>query len=322
MRSPRTLPRCGLACYLIPVAFPATQKSRAPHLVVLGSSNTDLVIECARVPRPGETLLGGKFTQQAGGKGANQAVAAARAGARVAFIGRHGADDFGRTAKAGLRREGIDVSHFRATSEAPSGVALIILGGKSRENLIAVARSANDAVSAEDVRAAARKIIRADALLAQCEVPLEALEAAAAMARGHHLRFILNPAPARRLPARLLRSVDTLTPNQSEACTLTGERDPSRAARILLKRGCRQVVVTLGTKGVLLADASGQRRIAAPIVQPVDTVGAGDCFTAWLAVGLAAGCDLDTAARRAVAASALAVTRSGAQAAMPSWREV
>jgi ribokinase len=287
------------------------------RLVVLGSSNTDLVVKCARLPKPGETLAGGTFAQHAGGKGANQAVAAARAGARVVFIGKHGCDEFGRAAKAGLSAEGIDVTHFRETAAAPSGVALIFIGGRSRENMIAVARSANDLVAAEDVLAAEREIADADAVVASLEVPLAAIEAAAGVALRHGVPFILNPAPAQRLPARLLRLVDTLTPNAHEAEFLTREKRPEAAAAALVRRGCRRVVVTLGAKGALICDEHGVEHIGAPRVREVDTVGAGDCLTAWVAVGLAEGLDLALATWQAVRAAALAVTREGAQSGMP-----
>ena len=275
-----------------------------PRLLVVGSSNTDLVIQCERLPRPGETLLGGAFTRCAGGKGANQAVAAARAGARVTFVGAHGDDDFGHAAKAGLRREGIDVRHFRERRGVPSGVAFIFVGGRDRQNLIAVARSANDTLGAADVRAARRAFQEADAVVAQLEIPLEAVQAAAELVAEAGIPFVLNPAPARELPAKLLRLVDTLTPNEHEAKTVGP--------------GARRTVVTLGARGAKI----GRLRIPAPKVKPVDTVGAGDCFTAWLAVGLAEGLTLEASARRAVRAAAICVTRPGAQASMPYRREV
>ena len=281
-----------------------TRSTKRPHLIIVGSSNTDLVIQCDRLPQPGETLLGGEFARFAGGKGANQAVAAARAGARVTFIGAHGNDDFGRAAKAGLRRAGIDVRYFREHRQAPSGVALILIGGRDRQNQIAVARSANDTLSAADVQAARSMFRRADAVVAQLEIPLAAVQAAAELAAAAGIPFILNPAPARKLPATLLRLVDTLTPNEHEFK--------------IVGRGSRRTVVTLGARGV----AVGRLRIPAPKVKPVDTVGAGDCFTAWLAVGIAAGLSLEDAARRAVRAASIAVTRPGAQPGMPYRREV
>lgn len=279
-----------------------------PHLVIVGSSNTDLVIRCDRLPKPGESLLGGEFHRYAGGKGANQAVAAARAGARVTFIGAHGNDDFGRAAKAGLKREGIDVRQFREVAGIPSGIALILLGGRDRQNLIAVAKSANDAVA--NVR-----LPKANIVVAQLEVPLAAVTKAARQAQAAGIPFILNPAPARKLPSSLLRLVHTITPNEHEVELLGGVRK-------LRQLGVRNVVVTLGAKGALIVNGDGQRMIAAPKVKPVDTVGAGDCFTAWLAVGIAEGMSLDAAVRRACRAAAIAVTRPGAQPGMPWRREL
>lgn len=240
----------------------------------------------------------------------------------MAFIGRHGADEFGKAAKAGLRSEGVDVRHFRACSDAPSGVALILLGGRSRENAIAVAASANDRVSAADVRSAEKEIARAGVIVAQLEVPLAAVGAAAELAGRHGVPFVLNPAPAAKLSRRLLRRVHTLTPNESEAEWLTGQRDPKAAARALREQGCRNVVVTLGARGALVCTDEGEWIVRAPRVKPVDTVGAGDCCTAWLAVGIAEGLSIRTAAERAVRAAAIAVKRPGAQAGMPRRGEV
>lgn len=293
-----------------------------PMMVVVGSSNTDLVWTGPRLPRPGESLAGGAFARHAGGKGANQAVAAARAGARVAFVGARGDDDFGRAAAAALRREGVDIRHFRVKPGVSSGIALILIGGRDRQNLIGVAESANSHLTAEDVRAAAPALRRAGVIVAQLEVPLEAVEAAAEIAAECGAAFVLTPAPVRRLPARLLRRVTVLTPNEIEAEALTGLRDPRAAAERLRRAGCRTVAVTLGARGVLLADAEGARRIPAPRVRPVDTVGAGDCFTGWLAAGLAEGLPLSAAAERAVRAASVSVTRAGAQPSLPHRAEI
>lgn len=266
--------------------------------------------------------MGGPLSRLAGGKGANQAVAAARAGARVTFVGAHGDDEFGRAAKAALRAEGVDVRYFIKRKGIGSGTALILVGGKSRENLIAVAQSANDTLKETDVLRAEKAIASADAVIAQLEVPLVAVAAAARLAAANDRPFILNPAPARKLPASLLRLVHTLTPNESEAALLTGKSDPAAAAKALLAKGCRQVVVTLGSRGALLMNANTQETIPAPKVRPVDTVGAGDCFTAWLAVGLAAGANTSAAIARAAKAASICVTRIGAQASMPSAKDV
>ncbi len=294
----------------------------APQVLLFGSSNTDLVIVCERLPKPGETLLGGTFQRSAGGKGANQAVAAARAGARVVFVGARGGDDFGTFAMEGLKRENIDVRHFAVHKDASSGIALILLGGKSRENVIAVARSANDLISRESVEAVRPNFFKADVILSQLEIPMEAVKAAARLAHEAKKPFVLNPAPARALPKSLLRLVHTLTPNEHEAAILTGEQNPDRASEKLLEVGCDNVVITLGAKGALLANGSGTRRFAAPRVKPVDTVGAGDCFTGWLATGIGEGLTMDHAVERAVRAAGISITRPGAQSAMPRRQEV
>jgi ribokinase len=292
------------------------------RIVVVGSSNTDLVINTPRLPAPGETIAGGPLLRFGGGKGANQAVAAARSGARVTFVGARGDDDFGAAASAALKREGIDLTHFTLRRGAGSGVALILVGGATRENQVTVARSANDRLRPADVARAASAIAKAGAVVAQLEVPLPAVARAAALARKHNVPFILNPAPMRKLPAALLRQVSVLVPNEHEAALLSGERDPKHAAKKLLAAGCAAVVITLGAKGALIADGREVRTLPAPRVQPVDTVGAGDCFTGWLAAGIAEGLALPAAAARAIIAASLSVTRHGAQPSMPKRSEV
>jgi ribokinase len=267
-------------------------------------------------------LLGGAFARFAGGKGANQAVAAARAGARVSFVGARGDDDLGRGAFEAMRREAIDCRHFSVRKNVTSGVALILLGGKNRENMIVVANSANDRVTAADVRKAAREIARSQVVVAQLEIPLPAVREAARLAAKSSVPFILNPAPARKLPASLLKLVHILTPNEHEAAHLTGASDPEKAGRLLLRQGCQNVVITLGAKGALVIDSKGTRHFAAPKVKVLDTVGAGDCFSGWLAVGVGKGYPLDTSVKQALAAASLAVTRRGAQAGMPYHHEV
>ena len=299
--------------------MPALSK---PHVLVVGSSNTDLVLSCPQLPNPGETLLGGEFQQFHGGKGANQAVAAARAGARVTFVGARGNDDFGRKAAEALRREKIDIGPFAVHKGESSGVALILLGGQSRENIIGVARSANDALSKKDLAAALPNFRTARMVVAQLETPLAVVAEVARLARRFGVPLLLNPAPARRLPRSLLRLVDTLTPNEHEAALLTGEADIERAGLALVRAGCRRVVVTMGAKGALLVTADRVQHFSATKVKAVDTVGAGDCFTAWLAVGLAEELTLDAAIARALSAASLSVTRPGAQTSFPCRREV
>jgi ribokinase len=314
----------GRQKYLVGAAAIADAAAMAApaRIVVVGSSNTDLVINVPRLPAPGETVAGGPLLRYGGGKGANQAVAAARAGARVTFVGARGDDDFGAAAAAALRREGINLAHFTARRGAGSGVALILVGGATRENQITVARSANDLLRPADVSRAASAIAKAGAVVAQFEVPLPAVTRAAALARKSGVPFILNPAPMRKLPASLLRQISVLVPNEHEAALLTGERDAKRAANMLLAAGCGAVVVTLGAKGALIAQGGELLARPAPRVRPVDTVGAGDCFTGWLAAGIAEGLTLPDAAARAIIAASISVTRPGAQASMPKRSEV
>jgi len=304
------------------LACPNHEGTRHPRILVVGSSNTDLVLNCSRLPLPGETLMGGKFSRSAGGKGANQAVAAARAGGRVTFVGARGDDDFGRFASETLKREGIDLRHFSVRKKASSGTALVILGGAAKENMIVVAKAANETLRVLDVRKAGTDIFRSQVVVAQLEVPLAAVQEAARLAVSAGVPFVLNPAPARKLPASLLKEVDVLTPNEHEAELLTGRTDPEEAGRKLLALGCGHVVITAGAKGAILINSDGVKRFLAPKVKPRDTVGAGDCFTGWLAVGIGEGLPMDESVQRALVAASLSVTRLGAQTAIPRREEV
>jgi ribokinase len=295
-------------------------------IVVVGSSNTDMIVRLERIPQPGETLLGGEFLMAPGGKGANQAVGAARAGGRVSLVARVGEDMFGRQAIAGLRRDRIDVSQVRRDARSASGVALIFVGERG-ENSIAVASGANGRLRPADVKRAAPLIAAASVLLLQLEVPLDSVQAAARLARRHAARVILNPAPARALPDALLCQVSILTPNETEAGTLTGTRVGSeqaarRAAGLLRARGVETVIVTLGARGALLVDQEGSRLIPGFAVQAVDTTGAGDTFNGALAVALAEERPLPQAVRFANAAAALSVTRRGAQPSAPTRERI
>jgi ribokinase len=291
------------------------------YITVVGSSNTDLVLECEHLPSPGETVMGGKLRQCSGGKGANQAVAAARAisnpAIKVAFVGAYGNDDFGRNARHNLRNEGIDVRYFRCEPSSTSGVALILIGGAKRENIIAVSQSANDTLNEKKIQSAKVLFKKSKVVLCQLEIPIEAVMETARMAADCGAQFILNPAPARVLPRELYPLIDILTPNKTEALLLTGATNARSAARKLLSWGCQRLAITLGEAGVLLYDQDGFREIAAPKVKPQDTVGAGDCFNGWLAVGLAEEDSFEKAAARAVQAAAISVTREGAQSSMP-----
>jgi ribokinase len=297
-----------------------------PSVLVIGSSNTDLIVKAKRIPRPGETILGGEFSTAGGGKGANQAVAAARAGGDVTFIARVGRDTNGDRAVAGFTTAGIDVTHVIRDATHPSGVALIFVGRRG-ENSIAVASGANDRLSPADVRKAADAFRRAAVVLLQLETPLPAIEASIELAIDAGVRVVLNPAPARPLPARLLKRVYLLTPNESEAERLTGVPVDSAAAAagavdILLGRGVQNVIITMGSRGAFVAGSHVHQRIRAFPVDAVDATGAGDVFNGALAVALAEGRTLLEAARFGGAAAALSVTRAGAQPSAPTRRQI
>ena len=290
---------------------------------VVGSINADLVVRVPALPRPGETVVGGTFRAVRGGKGANQAVAAARAGARTAMVARVGDDALGREALEALGREGIDTAHVAITAGCPTGVALIQLDRRG-ENAIAVAGGANDRLDAADVERARPAIEGADALLVQLEVPLDAVRHAVGIARAAGRRVILNPAPARPLDAALLALVDVLTPNETEAEALLARAgaEPGALAAALVARGPAAVVLTCGAAGAIVCDAGPATRVPAFPVTAIDTVAAGDVYSACLAVALAEGQALAAAARFAAAGAAISVTREGAQASAPRRDEI
>lgn len=293
-----------------------------PNILVVGSSNTDLVIFCDRLPRPGETVLGGQFHMFGGGKGANQAVAAARAGGAITFLGAYGPDTFGTDARERLVKEGINVDHFQCVQSLPSGIALILVDGVTRENLIAVAKSANEAVDSAMVSAARSAFESAASVISQLEIRDGAIEAVARLCHELGKPFVLNPAPSRSLPKRIYESVHVIVVNEHEAGDLTGKEDMPSAVRRLHDLGCRNVVVTLGAGGVLFSEGAAVEFVAAPKVQAVDTTGAGDCFVGWLGVGVAEGLSLRAATERACKAASIKVTRAGAQDGMPYRHEV
>jgi len=297
-----------------------------PSIVVVGSSNTDMIIQLARIPRPGETLLGGAFTSAAGGKGANQAVGAARAGGNVTLVARVGKDVLGAEAVAGFRKDGINVDFVSTDKTATSGVALIFVG-KDGQNSIAVAGGANARLSPADVKKAAKAIRGAAVLVAQLESPLDTIAAAAAIAAKAGVPFNLNPAPARALPDDLLKLTSILTPNETEAELLTGvkvkdDATAAKAAAKLLARGVGTVILTLGARGAFVANATAAQVVPGFKVKAVDTTAAGDTFTGALAVALAEGKTLPAAIRFANAAAAISVTRLGAQPSAPTRREI
>ena len=291
-------------------------------VVVVGSINTDMVVRVPRLPGAGETVLGGDFRQVAGGKGANQAVAAARAGGAVAMVGCVGADPLGRDAIEGLRRDGVEVSQIQQVSRAPSGVALIVVDAGG-QNSIAVAPGANAGLTPAMVRQAEPVLVAAAVVLAQLEVPLDAVVEAAAIAIAHGARVVLDPAPAQPLPETLWKQLSVITPNVTEAEALTGLRirdqaDALAAAGTLLDRGVEAAIVTRGAEGVLVATREAHTVIPGFAVEAVDTTAAGDTFAGALAARLAEGVDLVEASRFANAAAGVAVTRVGAQPSVPS----
>jgi ribokinase len=296
-----------------------------PSICVVGSSNIDLTFRTSRLPRPGETLAGHGFHLGFGGKGANQAVMAARLGARVAMVSRVGRDVFGEQTLSNYREQGIDTAHVQLDEARPSGVAAIVVDDAA-QNCILVMAGANGGLSAADVRRAAGPVQSADVVLCQMEVPPEASLEAFRLARAAGVRTILNPAPAGPLSDELLSLTDLCVPNESELEALTGQAadDLVRAegaARRLLGRGSARVLVTLGERGALLVDADGATPVPTVAVDPVDPTGAGDVFIGSLAVFWAHGLSLVEAARRAGAVAALSVTRLGAQAGFPTRAE-
>jgi ribokinase len=300
--------------------------SPAPRILVIGSSNTDMIIRLDRIPRPGETILGGAFSTAAGGKGANQAVGAARAGGCVTFVARVGRDMFGEQAVAGFMKDGINVEHIFRDAAAPSGVALIFVA-KDGENSIAVASGANGALAPADVRKAKGAFAEAAVLVMQLETPLATVQAAADLAAQAGVPVILNPAPAQPLPAQLLKRVSILTPNETEAELLTGikvddEASAAQAAARLRKLGVQTVIITLGARGAFIAEADGNQLVPGFKVKAVDTTAAGDIFNGALAVALAEGQPLADAVRFANAAAALSVTKLGAQPSAPLRRDI
>jgi ribokinase len=297
-----------------------------PSIVVVGSSNTDMVIKAARLPAPGETVLGGHFFMNPGGKGANQAVAAQRLGGAVTFIAKVGIDIFGQQSLRLFQNEGLDISQIISDPENPSGIALITLG-EAGENCIAVASGANAALLPADFEKAHKKITSADLVLMQLEIPVETVAYVAALAAQHGRKVILNPAPAAPLPDALFQHISILTPNETETEILTGikigeQSTMERAAARLHSRGVETVIITLGAQGAFISSGTTKERVAAPVVEAVDTTAAGDVFNGALAVALSEGQSLKDAVTYGCKAAAISVTRLGAQAAAPYRHEM
>lgn len=301
-------------------------ESSRPRIAVIGSANMDMVVKSARIPALGETVLGGDFLMTPGGKGANQAVAAAKLKTEVHFICNLGDDVFGTELLGNFRDLGMAVEHVRQVESVPTGVALIMVD-EAGTNIIVVAPGSNGMLAEKDVDAAAEAIAASKVLVAQLEIPLATVEHAAAVAHKHGVVFILDPAPAQALSDELLGKVDILKPNETEAEILTGtkvvdEASAKLAAGQLLDRGVKCVIITMSGAGFLLARAEGTEFIPGMQVKAVDTTAAGDAFTGALAAGLAAGKDVREAALFANKVAALSVTKMGAQSSMPMLAEV
>ena len=299
------------------------------NVVVVGSSNTDMIIQMKSIPRPGETLLGGRFSIAPGGKGANQAVAAARAagpGGKVTFVAKVGQDLFGDQTIAGLKKDKISTDYVFRDKKNASGVALIYVA-EDGENSIGVASGANGALSPADVKKAAKVIAESDILVMQLETPLPTVLEAAKTADKAGVPVILNPAPMQPLPEELLRKVTILTPNETEAESLTGitvtdKNSAQAAADILHRKGVPVVIITMGAKGVYLSAPECKKMIKSFKVKAVDSTAAGDVFNGALATALSQEIGLLEAIRFAIAAAAISVTRLGAQPSVPTRKEI
>lgn len=298
----------------------------SPTIVVVGSTNTDMVIKASHLPQPGETILGGTFFMSAGGKGANQAVAAARLGGSVLFIAKTGYDIFGKQSIELFEKEGIDISGIQRDHYQPSGVALITVDDKG-ENCIVVAPGANAALTPGDVDEAKEKIENASLLLVQLETPIETVEHVADIALSKKIKFVLNPAPAAKLSDELLKKISIITPNQKEAEMLTGikvsdQSSAKQAANFLHDKGIETVIITMGAMGAFVFHENKYSMIPGHKVNVVDTTAAGDVFNGALVVALSEGKSMEEAVAFACKASAISVTRLGAQASAPDRKEV
>jgi len=296
-------------------------------IVVVGSSNTDLIIKVSEIPRPGETLLGGEFMTFPGGKGANQAVAAARAGGEVVFIASVGNDSYGEEAIRGYKEDRINTEDIKICKGVPSGIAMITISEKG-ENAITVASGANALLLPADLDEVEEPFEEADYMLVQLETPLETVQKAVELCSDLNTKVILNPAPAAELPDEILKKVSIITPNETEAERLTGitvkdVTTASEAADLLHKRGIETVIITMGAMGAYLSDAASETRLLVPgfSVKAVDTTAAGDVFNGQLAVSLAEGESLESAILEAHGAAALSVQKLGAQSSIPRREE-
>lgn len=300
-------------------------KMRSSKIIVIGSSNTDMVIKTETLPLPGETKLGGDFFMNAGGKGANQAVAVARIGGNVTFVTKLGKDIFGRFAIDSFKKENINTRYVLIDEEAPSGVALIMVD-KEGENCIAVASGANAKLSPSDINAI-KNLTEAEIILIQLEIPIETITAIVNKAKSNNQKVILNPAPAQKLDDELLNGLFLITPNETEASLLTGiavkdEVTASHAASVLLGLGVQNVIITMGASGAYVLSGEISRMVPVKSVKAIDTTAAGDVFNGALAVALCEGKNIEDAVVFANKAAAISVTRIGAQSSIPYRKEL
>jgi len=295
-------------------------------ILVIGSSNTDMVVKSQRFPVPGETILGGEFFMFPGGKGANQAVAAARLGGDVTFVTRVGDDVFGRQAVEGFKKEGIDSAGIIVDQEHPSGVAMITVNDEG-ENQIVVASGSNAFLVKKDIDLLDQLFTASDIILVQLEIPIATVEHVIAKGRELGKKVVLNPAPAHSISHQALSGLFCITPNQKEAQLLTGVKVVDResaleAGQVLLSKGVHHVIITMGGKGSIYISIDEVIEVSAPLVQVVDTTAAGDVYNGALCVALAAGQAWKKAMEFATKSSAIAVTKMGAQASAPLLSEL
>lgn len=297
-----------------------------PSIVIVGSSNTDMVIKADHLPAPGETILGGAFFMTQGGKGANQAVAAARLNGQITFIAKVGTDVFGRQSVQLYKEDGIDTSYITTDENSPSGVALITVD-ENGENCIAVAPGANGTLNVDDISKAQEVLANASIILMQLEIPLVTVEYVANLAESTNVKLVLNPAPARTLSDDILSKVSIITPNKKEAEMLTGikitdNESAKEAAKILAGKGIETIIITMGGEGALIFHNNTYEVVPASKVKAVDTTAAGDVFNGALVVAISEGNDMTQAVRFANSAAAISVTRLGAQSSAPRRDEV
>jgi ribokinase len=295
------------------------------EIIVIGSSNTDMVVKTDELPLPGETKLGGIFFMNAGGKGANQAVAAARLGGSVTLVTKLGDDIFGRQTLEGLKKENINTNYVFFDKSNPSGTALIIVNAAG-ENCIVVAPGANANLFPADIEKV-ENLRDATVILLQLEIPMDTINYITKLAKVNKQKLILNPAPAQKLNDELLRGLYLITPNETEAFYLTGiqvkdETSASAAADVLLKKGVENIIITLGRKGAFFQNDQLKIKVSAPVVEPLDTTAAGDTFNGAITVALTENMEWDKAIRFAVQAASISVTRMGAQSSVPYRKEI